>query len=263
MKKFYVEGFGFLTALLALPVVAFMVQACGGGNNSAPVAAPPVAQACVGLNCPSSAALSPANLIGNPVGQYDLGFTGNKQQEYASRCASPYDGSQQIMINGVSVCRFTLSGPVENESIDERAILSPASTSGGLNTGIRLFNGDSLTIWARGEYSHQKPSLLKGCHNEFNGEGERVEKDGSDPLVTNDDNGDDVGLYMGLSANGTSFVSHPVPVRREKKTITVNAAEDVFVGYNTDRIECGNLKLQYNITRCMDAKLNTYPCPKE
>jgi hypothetical protein len=257
MKKFYVEGFGFISALLVLPVVAFMVQACGGGNNSALLVAPPAA--CVGLNCPG--AVSP-NIAGNPLALLDVQVTGNKQQEYAEYCTNPYEGSEHLLINGASVCRFNLAGTV-SESIDERAILTPTSTTGGLDTGIRLFNGDTLVISATGRYSHQKPSLLKGCHNEFNGEGERVEKDGSDPVVTNDDNGQLAGLYMALSPNGSSFVSSPAPVGREKKTITATAAEDVIIGYNTDRIECGNLKLQYHITRCMDANLNTYPCPKE
>jgi hypothetical protein len=259
MKKFYVEGFGFISALLVLPVVAFMVQACGGGNNSAPIAPPPAATACVGLNCPGAA----AKLANNPMAMLDVQVTGNKQLEYADNCTAPYEVAERVLVNGVSVCRFTLSGPVVSESIDERAILTPDSSSGGLDSGIRLFNGDKLVISAMGRYSHQKPSILKGCHNEFNGEGERVEKDGSDPIVTNDDNDQPAGLYMALSPNCGAFVSSPTPVGREKKTITATAAENVIIGYNTDRIECGNVKLQYNITRCMDSNLNTYPCPKE
>jgi hypothetical protein len=267
MKNFSVNTFGFITASLTVAGLAFFVQACGGGNNTPPI--PPASRgACVGASCPGAVN---ANAIAkmNPLALLDTQLTGNKALEYAELCLGTFENVRHIVINGVNVCRFVLSGNVE-ESINEGAILTPDSTSGGLDTGIHLFSGDSLELSSQGRYSHRKPNVwhealmsrLSGCHNEISTEGSMIDEEGEDSITLNAANDQPAGFYVALS-NGHSFVAEPIAVGREQKTLSSTGPEDLFVGYNTDRIECGNIKLRYHVIRCLDANLNTYPCPKE
>jgi len=259
-KNLSANTFRFITASLTVASLAFLVQACGGGNNTAPVP-PASAPACVGASCPGAVNAN-TNTKMNPLALLDTQLTSNKALEYAELCAGTFENVRHIVVNGVNVCRFVLSGNVE-ESINESAILTPDSTSGGLDTGIHLFGGDSLELSSQGRYSHRKPTVWRpSCHNEISTEGSSLDEDGQDSVTLNAANDEPAGLYVALS-NGHSFVAEPIPVGRDQKILSSTGPEDLFVGYNTDRIECGNIKLHYHVIRCLDANLNTYPCPKE
>jgi hypothetical protein len=257
-KKLSANTFGLITASLTVASLAFLVQACGGGNNTAPL--PPASGvACVGPSCPGAVN---ANARMNPLALLDAQLTSNKALEYAELCAGTFENVRHIVINGVNVCRFVLTGNVE-ESINDGAILTPDSTSGGLDTGIHLFGGDSLELSSQGRYSHRKSTVWHpSCHNEISTEGSSLDENGEDSVALNAANDQPSGLYVALS-NGHSFVAEPIAVGRDQKSLSSTGPEDLFVGYNTDRIECGNIKLHYHVIRCLDANLNTYPCPKE
>jgi hypothetical protein len=139
-------------------------------------------------------------------------------------------------------------------------ILNPNSQSGGLPTGITVYPGDLLTIkMADGHYS-TRPSL-GNCSNDISVDG----LNGENSLMMNPQNGMQAGAYLEFvdasgarsmyQAIGRTAVRIPVPT-----TGAQNNPLTVLVGYNAATMACGEIKLSYQIRRCMDSSLNTYDC---
>jgi hypothetical protein len=234
---------------------------CSGGTNNLPPMTPQAGSvATLSSSCGTSG-------INSEMCAQNSEMTGDKRSEYQQYCTEHGGYS--------SLCHFQLKGaesfsvdlPDNADAVNDRGlpILNPNSQSGGLPTGITVYPGDLLTIrMADGHYSTH--SSFAHCSNDISVEGNQV-VDGEDTLITNSQNGAQAGAYIefvdasgvrsGFQAVGRTAVRVQVPQSGGQAN-----PMSVLVGYNTSSMSCGDIKISYQIKRCLDTSLNTFDCSK-
>jgi hypothetical protein len=232
-------------------------NACsGGGSNNLPPPAFESAGSQAGLTsgCGSTG-------INSEMSCQTYETTADKRTEFQKYCTGRSGAAElcHVQLKGAEV--FTADASENGQQVNGGVlpILNPNTQTGGLPTGITVYPGDMLTIrMADGHYSTHPSN--GHCSDDISVEGNQV-VEGEDTLINNPQNGLPAGAYIelmdasGFQPVGRTAVKIPVPQNGSQSNPL-----SVLIGFNAQTMSCGEIKVSYQIKRCLDTALNTYDC---
>jgi hypothetical protein len=259
MKKVLSLQIAVSTALLAL----FYGCSGGGSNNLSPLT--PLGSQAGAVNVCGVNQGCGGTGNNSEISSQNYEVTSDKNAEFRKYCMLVSGNAEpcHLFLKGSEAFSVDLPDNVDAINDSLLPILNPGSQNGGLPTGITLFPGDLLTIrMADGHYSTH-PSYGH-CSNDISVEGNQV-IDGQDTVTINTQNGMPAGAYLefvdasgvrsGFQAVGRTSVNIHVPSSGSQSNPL-----SILIGFNASALSCGDIKVSYQIKRCLNSALNTFDC---